>query len=80
MSSLNTKKIRQNADLANAVSKCPFGEPVADCPFIPYYEMKNEREQVTQIEIIPQKKLEELREFHRACLRELMKTRKANFL
>jgi hypothetical protein len=80
MDPLYTQKIRQNADLVNPMSKCPFGEPVADCPFIPYYEMKNEREQVAQIEVIPQEKLDELRRFHRACMHELMKTRKANFL
>ncbi len=80
MSILDTKKIRQNADLVNAMSKCPFGEPVADCPFIPYYEMKNERKQVAQIETISQEKLDEMRQFHRTCMRELMKTRRANFL
>ncbi|MDX9882645.1 MAG: hypothetical protein RBS73_11305 [Prolixibacteraceae bacterium] len=80
MSSLYTTKIRRNADLVNAMSKCPFGEPVADCPFIPYYEMNNEREQVAQIEVIPPEKLDELRQFHRDCMQELMKTRKANFL
>ncbi|KOH44886.1 hypothetical protein [Sunxiuqinia dokdonensis] len=80
MSTIDTSKIRQNADLVNPMSKCPFGEPVADCPFIPYYEMKNERKQVAQIEAIPQKKLDEMRQFHRGCMRELMKSRKANFL
>jgi hypothetical protein len=65
MVSLYTQKIRQNADLVNPMSKCPFGEPAAECPFTPYYEMKNEREQVAQIEVIPQEKLDELRRFHR---------------
>jgi len=80
MISLYTTKIRQNADLVNPMSKCPFGEPVSECPFIPYYEMKNEREQVAQIEVIAQEKLDELRRFHRACMHELMKNREANFL
>tara|TARA_R110002050_G_scaffold169807_1_gene301642 strand:+ start:19002 stop:19244 length:243 start_codon:yes stop_codon:yes gene_type:complete len=80
MSTLDTTKIRQNADLVNAMSKCPFGEPVVDCPFIPYYEMKNERNQVAQIETIPQEELDEMRQFHRTCMRKLMKTRRANFL
>ena len=80
MSTLDTKKIRQNADLVNAMSKCPFGEPVVDCPFIPYYKMKNERNQVAQIETTPRKKLDEMRQFHRGCMRELMKIRKADFL
>jgi hypothetical protein len=80
MFSLYTEKIRRNADLVNPMSRCPFGEPIAECPFIQFYEMKNEREQVAQIEVIPQKKLDELRQFHRGCMKELMKTRKANFL
>ena len=80
MSSLYTKKIRQNADLVNPITKCPFGEPVAECPFIPFYKMKDERKQVEQIEILSHEKLEKMRRFHRACMKELMKTRKANFL
>ena len=80
MTTLYTTKIRRNADLVNAISKCPFGEPVAECPFIPYYEMNNEREQVAQIEVIPQEKLNEIRRFHHTCMQELMKTRKASFL
>ena len=80
MVSLYTTKIHRNADLVNAISKCPFGKPVAECPFISYYEMHNEREQVAQIELIPQEKLDEMRWFHRTCMQELMKTRKANFL
>lgn len=80
MISLYTTKIRQNADLVNPMSKCPFGKPVAECLFLPYYELKNEQEQVAQIETIPQKKLDELRHFHRTCMHNLMKTRQANFL
>ncbi|QGY47726.1 hypothetical protein GM418_29900 [Maribellus comscasis] len=80
MSSFNTKKIRQNADLVNPMSKCPFGVPVSECPFIPFHEMNNERKQIEQIETLPQEKLDEMRKFHRACMKELMKTRKANFL
>ncbi len=80
MSSINTKKIHQNADLVNPFSKCPFGKPVAECPFIPFYKMQNERKQIEQIETLPQEKLDELRRFHRACMKELLKTRKANFL
>ncbi len=80
MSSIYTKKIRQNADLVNPMSKCPFGDPVAECPFIPFYAMKNERKQIEQIEKLPQEELDRLRKFHRACMHELVKTRKANFL
>jgi hypothetical protein len=66
--SINTEKIRQNADLINPISACPFGEPIAECPFIPYYELKNEREQIMQIDEIPQEELDELRAFHRSCM------------
>ena len=66
--SINTEKIRQNADLINPISACPFGEPIAECPFLPYYELKNEREQIMQIDIIPQEGLNELRNFHRTCM------------
>ncbi|MDD2305799.1 MAG: hypothetical protein PHP53_13945 [Prolixibacteraceae bacterium] len=66
--SINTEKIRQNADLINPISACPFGEPIAECPFIPYYALNNEREQIMQIDVIPQEELDELRKFHRACM------------
>lgn len=66
--SINTEKIRQNADLINPISACPFGEPIAECPFISYYTINNEREQIMQIDIIPQEDLDELRKFHRACM------------
>jgi len=62
------------------MSKCPFGEPVAECPFLPCYKIGNEQEQVAQIETIAQEKLDELRRFHRACMHNLMQTRHANFL
>lgn len=68
MSSINTEKIRQNADLINPISACPFGEPIAECPFIPYYALNNEREQIMQIDVIPQVELDELRKFHHACM------------
>ncbi|MEL7589102.1 MAG: hypothetical protein AAGU19_20490 [Prolixibacteraceae bacterium] len=80
MVSLYTTKIRQNADLVNPMSKCPFGEPVSQCPFLPYYEMENEQEQVAQIETLPQEKLDEMRRFHRTCMHNLLKSRRANFL
>ncbi len=66
--SINTYKICQNADLINPISVCPFGEPIAECPFLQYFELKNEREQIMQIDIIPQEELDELRKFHRSCM------------
>ena len=68
MSSINTEKIRLNADLINPISACPFGEPIAECPFIPFYTLNNERKQIMQIDVIPQEELDELRKFHRACM------------
>lgn len=64
---INTEKIRQNADLINPISACPFGEPIAECPFIKYYALNDEREQIMQIDFIPQDEQDELRKFHRSC-------------
>ena len=36
--------------------------------FIPYYGLKDEREQIKQIEVIPQEELDKMRTFHRACV------------
>jgi hypothetical protein len=71
--SINTEKIRQNADMINPISACPFGEPIAECPFLQYYELNNEREQIMQIDVIPQEELDELRKFHRACMEKYRK-------
>lgn len=68
MSSLYTEKIRQNADLLVPISECPFGDPVDECPFIPYYALKDERKQMEQVKVIPQEELDELRIFHRTCM------------
>ena len=68
--SINTEKIRQNADLINPISACPFGEPIAECPFIPYYTLNDEREQIMQIDVLPQAELDELRKFHRVCMKD----------
>ena len=68
MSDLYTEKIRQNADLLIPISECPFGDPIAECPFIPYYTLKNEQKQMEQVESIPQEELDEFRIFHRACM------------
>ena len=67
--SINTEKIRQNADLLVPISACPFGEPNEECPFIPYYGLKDEYKQMKLVEIIPQERLDELRQFHRDCMK-----------
>jgi hypothetical protein len=66
--SINTEKIHQNADLLVPISACPFGEPIDECPFIPYYLLNDEQKQMELVEIIPQERLDELRKFHRACM------------
>ena len=73
MSSINTEKIRQYADLINPISACPFGEPITECPFVPFYKIKDERRQIEQIEVIPRRELDELRKFHRACMERYRK-------
>jgi len=65
---IDTPKIRKNADLINAFSGCPFGNPIPECPFIPYYKLKDEHQQIMQIDVIPQDELDKLRTFHRACV------------
>lgn len=65
---INTEKIRKNADLINPITACPFGEHIAECPFIPYYTLNDERKQIMQIDLISQEKLDELRTFHRSCV------------
>lgn len=66
--SFNIPKIRRNADLINAFSGCPMGKPLDNCPFIPYYKLNDEREQIMQIETIPQEELDKMRAFHRDCV------------
>jgi len=67
--SIDTPKIRKNADLINAFSACPMGKPIPECPFKPYYKMKDEEKQIMQIDVIPQEELDKLRAFHRNCVR-----------
>lgn len=67
--SIDTLKIRQNADLINAFSACPMGNPIPECPFIPYYKLNDEQEQIMQIDVIPQDELDQLRIFHRGCVK-----------
>lgn len=68
MTTINTEKIRKNADLIQAFSACPIGDPIIECPFISYYKIQDERRQVEQIEIIPQDQLDQMRIFHRSCM------------
>ena len=72
MSNLYTEKILRYADLVVPVSACPFGEPVSNCPFILFHGMRNEREQILQIDLCPQEELDKLRAFHRDCTQKYM--------
>lgn len=56
------------ADLLVPMRKCPLGETVTDCPFIEYWEHKDEVERNNILEKLSEEKLDELREFHRRCL------------
>lgn len=71
--SIDTPKIRRNADLINAFSACPLGNPIPECPFRPFYALKNEREQILRIETIHQEELDQLRKFHRDCMERYRK-------
>ncbi|WP_297098555.1 hypothetical protein [uncultured Draconibacterium sp.] len=56
------------ADLLVPIKKCPLGEAVPDCPFVEYWQIKDETKQMNLIEELPEEKLDALREFHRKCL------------
>ncbi|MDX9881891.1 MAG: hypothetical protein RBS73_07470 [Prolixibacteraceae bacterium] len=74
--SIDTPKIHRNVDLIYAFSSCPMGKPLDDCPFIPYYKLKDEREQIMQIDVIPQEELDRMRIFHRDCVEHYRERRR----
>lgn len=74
--SIDTPKIRKNVDLIYAFSSCPMGKPLDDCPFIPYYKLDDEQEQIMQIETIPQDELNRMRAFHRDCVQHYRERRR----
>lgn len=79
--SFDTPKIRRNVDLIYAFSRCPMGKPLDNCPFIPYYKLNDEREQIMQIETIAQEELDRMRAFHQDCVehyRERRRKKKIN--
>lgn len=55
------------------VIACPFGEPITECPFIPYYRLNDELKQIGQIEVLLQEELDKLRTFHRSCMERYRK-------
>ena len=63
-----TKKNIKNADMVSAFISCPFGEPVEDCPFIPYYGINNAGKQIDLINTLSEQKLQQLRSHHQSCI------------
>ncbi|MGV8137320.1 MAG: hypothetical protein AB2L20_19060 [Mangrovibacterium sp.] len=54
----------------------PMGKPLDDCPFIPYYKLNNEQNQIMQIENIPQEELDRMLVFHRDCVQHYRERRR----
>lgn len=71
-----TEKNNRNADLVSAFLRCPFDEPVADCPFIQAYHLNNPEEQISILNSLSEPELEQLRSHHRTCIA----LRRADFL
>ena len=63
-----TEKNIRNADMVSAFLCCPFGETVADCPFIAYYKLNNPQEQIRLLNTLSQQEFEQLRSHHRSCI------------
>jgi len=73
-----TKKNIAYADLIVPFIKCPLGEAVADCPFKDYWKMDNEDKQIDLVDQLPEEKLDELRAFHRECLKVKIQAAREN--
>lgn len=63
-----TKKNIENADLVSAFIRCPFGEPLDDCPMIPYYGINNAEKQIVLMNTLSEQKLQQLRSHHQSCI------------
>lgn len=63
-----TKKNIENADMVSAFIRCPFGNPVEDCPFIPYYGINNAGKQIDLMNTLSEQKLQQLRSHHQSCI------------
>ena len=74
----NTKKFKEYVDLVVPLICCPIGEPVADCPFVCYWDIKDFAERIRPIEELPIKELDKLRIFHRKCLMEKVELARQN--
>lgn len=63
-----TRKNIKNADLVSAFTRCPFGDPVEGCPFVPYYKLENPQEQIRLMNTFSDEGLQQLRSHHRSCI------------
>jgi hypothetical protein len=63
-----TRKNIKNADLISAFTRCPFGDPAEDCPFIPYYKLNNPAEQIRLMNTLSDEELQQLRSHHQSCI------------
>ena len=70
MSGFHTEKLRQYADLVVPFTGCPFGEPITECPFIEFHQIKNESKQIEQVNLHTEKELDLLRFYHRDCMQK----------
>ncbi|WP_139249567.1 hypothetical protein [Mariniphaga anaerophila] len=68
----------KNTDLIAVFQRCPFGEPTADCPFVPYHQLNNMEKQIRVLNTLDEATLEQLRSFHRSCVVERRNQADAN--
>ena len=73
-----TKKNKEYVDLVVPFTCCPIGEPVEDCPFISYWDIKDLAERIRPIEELSEEELDNLRAFHRKCLIEKVELARHN--
>ena len=70
MSDFYTEKLSQYADLVVPFTRCPFGEPFNECPFIEFHQIGNESMQIEQVDLHTEKELNLLRSYHRECMQK----------
>lgn len=68
-----TKKNIEYADLVIPFTKCPFEEIEYDCPFVEYWKLPSEEEQIVAMGDLPENRLDDLRKHHQRCLKRKMK-------
>ncbi|WP_321373413.1 hypothetical protein [uncultured Draconibacterium sp.] len=57
---------------------CPIGEPVSECPFIPFWKNNSRKDNEELIEKLPEEELEKLQTFHDKCLRKKIEQARRN--